>query len=138
MSATSIQFIGLFVFMMNSPAGLHILLPHFPGTPFADHTSVIQYDPNQVSSTSCPGTVLCGLHNSLRCARINVVAFGCAGAVYPVPVDVVGSMPHLRCCCASMTDILTTYKDPDAADKLAAHLFVDRGVAEAIPDPNGR
>ncbi len=34
MSVTSIQFIGLFVVMMNSGAGLHILLPHFPGTPF--------------------------------------------------------------------------------------------------------
>ena len=138
MSVTSIQFIGLFVVMMNSGAGLHILLPHFPGTPFAEHTSVIQYDPKQVSSTSWSGTVACGPNNSLRCAPINLETIRFSGAIDPVPVDIIGAMPHLRCCCASMTDILATYKDPMAAVKLSAHLFVDRGIAEAITASNGR
>jgi hypothetical protein len=137
MSVTSIQFIGLVV-MMNGGAGLHILLPHFPGTPFADHTSVIQYDPNQVASTTWLGTVACGPNNSLRCAPINVETIRFSGAIDPVPVDVVGTMPHLRCCCASMTDILATYKDPNATTKLSAHLFIDRGIAEAINGGNGR
>jgi hypothetical protein len=138
MSATSIQFIGLFVVMMNGGAGLHILLPHFPGTPFADHTSVIQYDPNQVASTTWPGTVVCGPNNSLRCAPINVETIRFSGATDPPPIDIIGTMPHLRCCCTSMTDILATYKDPNATTKLSAHLFVDRGIARAITGSNGR
>ena len=138
MSATSIQFVGLFVVMMNGGAGLHILLPHFPGTPFADHTSAIQYDPNQVTSTTWPGTVVCGPNNSLRCAPIDVETIRFSGATDPVPVDIIGTMPHLRCCCASMTDILATYKDPNATTKLSAHLFIDRGVATAVTGSNGR
>jgi hypothetical protein len=55
-----------------------------------------------------------------------------------VPADVIGTMPHLRCCCTSMTDLLATYKDPKATNKLSAHLFVDRGIAEAITGENGR
>jgi hypothetical protein len=138
MPVTSIQFIGLFVVMMNTGAGLHILLPHFPGTPFANHVSVIQYDPNQVSNTSWTGTVACGTNNSLRCAPIDVETIRFSGAIDPAPIDIIGAIPHLRCCCASMTDILATYKDPKAAVKLSAHLFVDRGIAEAITGSNGR
>ena len=50
----------------------------------------------------------------------------------------IGSIPHLRCCCASMTDILTKYKDPAATGKLSAHIFVEHGIAEAITGDNGR
>jgi hypothetical protein len=138
MSVTSIQFIGLFVVMMNGGAGLHILLPHFPGTPFADHTSVIQYSPNDVSSLTWPGVTNCGPNNSLKCAPINLETITFAGAVDPSPLDIVGAIPHLRCCCASMTDILPKYKDPAATGKLSAHIFVAHGVAEAIADANGR
>jgi hypothetical protein len=138
MSVTSIQFIGLFVVMMNSGAGLHILLPHFPGTPYAAHTSVIQYDPNQVSSATWPGVAICGPNGSFRCAPINVETITFSGAIDPAPVDIVGSISHLRCCCASMTDLLPKYKDPSAAGKLSAHIFVGLGVAEAIAAGNGR
>jgi hypothetical protein len=137
MSVTSIQFIGLFVVMMNSGSGLHIIVPHFPGTAFADHVSVIQFNPAQVSSSSWPGVVACG-DGSLRCAPIDVETITFAGAADPPPVDVIGSIPHLRCCCASMTDILPKYKDPAATGKVAAHIFVERGVAEAITGTDGR
>src|SRR5438270_7126506 len=106
MSVTSIQFIGLFVVMMNTGSGLHILLPHFPGTPYADHISDIQYDPNQVTSVTWPGVTACGPNNSLRCAPINVETITFAGAADPSPTDVIGDIPHLRCCCTAMTDIL--------------------------------
>jgi len=138
MSVTSIQFIGLFVVMMNSGAGIHILLPHFPGTPFADHVSAIQYDPTQVASITWPGATACGPTGSLRCVPINLETITFAGAVDPSTTDVVGAIPHLRCCCSSMTDILPKYKDPTATGKLSAHIFVAQGVAEAITDPNGR
>lgn len=138
MSATSIQFIGLFVVMMNSGAGLHILLPHFPGTPYADHVSVIQYSPAQVSSTTWPGIVSCGPDNSLRCAPIAVETITFAGATDPAPNDIIGDISHLRCCCASMTDILSKYKDPTATGKQSAHIFVGQGVAEAITGSDGR
>lgn len=137
MSVTSIQFIGLFVVMMNSGSGLHVILPHFPGTPFADHISVIEFDPTQVSSTSWPGVVACG-DGSLRCAPIDLETITFSGAADPPPVDIIGSIPHLRCCCASMTDILAKYKDPAATGKLSAHIFVERGVAEAITGTDGR
>jgi hypothetical protein len=123
---------------MNSGSGLHILLPHFPGTPFADHVSVIQYDPAQVSSSSWPGVTACGPNGALRCAPIDLETITFTGAVDPAPVDIIGSIPHLRCCCASMTDILTKYKDPAATGKLSAHIFVERGIAEAITGGNGR
>lgn len=138
MSVTSIQFIGLFVVMMNSGAGLHILLPHFPGTPYADHTSVIQYDPAQVSSATWPGVVACGPSDSLRCAPIDIETITFSGATDPAPSDIVGAIPHLQCCCASMTDILPKYKDPTATGKVSAHIFVTKGVAEALTGGNGR
>jgi len=138
MSVTSIQFIGLFVVIMNSGAGLHILLPHFPGTPFADHVSVIQFNPAQVSSSSWPGVTACGPDGTLRCAPIDLETITFTGAIDPAPVDIIGSIPHLRCCCASMTDILTKYKDPAATGKLSAHIFVEQGVAEALTGANGR
>jgi formylmethanofuran dehydrogenase subunit D len=138
MSITSIQFIGLFVVMMNSGAGLHILLPHFPGTPFAAHTSVIQYSPNQVSSIRWPGVTNCGPNGSLRCAPINVETITFSGASDPSPSDIVGAIPHLRCCCASITDILPKYKDPAATGKLSAHILIEHGVAEAIANMEGR
>jgi hypothetical protein len=138
MSVTSIQFIGLIVVMMNTGAGLHILVPHFPGTPYADHTSVVQYDPNQVTSTTWPGVVSCGPNGSLRCAPINVETITFSGAIDPPPVDILGPISHLRCCCASMIDLLPKYKDPNATGKLSAHIFVGLGVAEAIAAENGR
>ena len=138
MSVTSIQFIGLFVVIMNSGSGLHILLPHFPDTPFADHVSVIQYNPTQVSSSSWPGATACGSDGSLRCVPIDLETITFSGAADPAPVDIIGSIPHLRCCCASMTDILTKYKDPAATGKLSAHIFVERGIAEAITGSDGR
>lgn len=138
MSLTSIQFIGLFVVMMNSGAGLHILLPHFPGTPYADHTSVIQYNPDQVSTATWPGVTACGPNNSLRCAPIAVETITFLGASDPSPKDIIGDIPHLRCCCASMTDIFAKYKDPTATGKVSAHLFITQGVAEAITGANGR
>jgi hypothetical protein len=138
MSVTSIQFIGLFVVMMNSGAGLHILLPHFPGTPYANHVSVIQYSPAQVFSTNWPGVTACGPNNSLRCAPVSIETITFAGATDPIPKDIVGDIPHLRCCCSSMTDILPKYKDPTATGKLSAHIFVVQGIAEAITDKDGR
>ncbi|HXH41676.1 MAG TPA: hypothetical protein VNN08_23835 [Thermoanaerobaculia bacterium] len=138
MSVTSIQFIGLFVVMMNGGAGLQILLPHFPGTPYENHISVIQYSSNQVLSTTWPGTADCGPNNSFRCAPIDLETITFSGALDPQPNDLVGNIPHLSCCCPSMTDILSSYKDPGAADKLAAHIFVDHGVAEAIAASNTR
>jgi hypothetical protein len=138
MSVTSIQFIGLFVVIMNSGSGLHILLPHFPGTPFANHVSVIQFNPAQVSSSSWPGVTACGPDGTLRCAPIDLETITFSGAIDPPPLDVIGSIPHLRCCCASMTDILTKYKDPAATGKLSAHIFIERGIAEALTASNGR
>lgn len=138
MSVTSIQFIGLFVIMMNSGAGLHILIPHFPGTPFANHIPVIQYSPNDISSLTWPGVTSCGPNGSLRCAPINLETITFSGASDPSPSDIVGAIPHLRCCCSTMTDILPKYKDPNASGKLSAHIFVEHGVAEAIADPDGR
>ena len=138
MSVTSIQFIGLFVVMMNTGAGLHLLVPHFPDTPFADHVSVIQYSPTDVASVTWPDVAVCGPNGSLRCAPINVETITFSGAVDPSPVDIVGAIPHLRCCCPSMTDILPKYKDPNATGKLSAHIFVAHGVAEAIADTSGR
>ncbi|MGA8809179.1 MAG: hypothetical protein WB973_14985 [Thermoanaerobaculia bacterium] len=138
MSVTSIQFVGLFVVMMNTSAGLHILLPHFPGTPFAEHVSVIQFSPAQVASSSWPGITACGPNGSLRCAPIDVETITFSGAVDPAPVDIIGNISHLRCCCASMTDILPKYKDPAASGKVSAHIFVDRGIAEALTGDDGR
>jgi hypothetical protein len=138
MSVTSIQFIGLFVVMMNSGAGLHIVLPHFPDSPYANHTSVIQYAPEQVVSTSWPGVTACGPNGSLRCATIDVETITFSGAVDPAPADIIGNIPHLRCCCQSMTDLLPKYKDPTATGKVAAHIFVEHGIAEAITATNGR
>ena len=138
MSVTSIQFIGLFVVMMNSGAGMHLLLPHFPATPYANHVSIIQYNPQQVLSTTWPGVTACGLNDSMRCAPIALETITFTGAVDPAPTDVVGDMPHLRCCCASMTDILPKYKDPAATDKAGAHIFVAQGMVEAITGANGR
>jgi hypothetical protein len=138
MSVTSIQFIGLFVVIMNTGAGLHILLPHFPNTPYAEHTSVIQYAPEQVVSASWPGITACGPNGSLRCAPIDVETITFSGAIDPSPTDIIGNIPHLRCCCQSMTDILPKYKDPTAAAKLSAHIFVEHGIAEAITATNGR
>jgi hypothetical protein len=138
MSVTSIQFVGLFVVMMNTGAGLHILLPHFPGTPFAGHISVIQYSPGDVSSSTWTGVTTCGPGGSLRCAPINLETITFTGAADPSPGDIVGAIPHLRCCCSSMTDILPKYKDPAATDKLSAHIFVEHGVAEAISNADGR
>jgi hypothetical protein len=138
MSVTSIQFIGLFVIMANSGVGLHILLPHFPDSPYADHVSMIQYNPSQVSSTTWPGVTACGPNDSLRCAPIVVETITFAGAVDPSPKDIVGDIPHLRCCCVTMTDILPRYKDPAATDKLSAHIFITQGIAEAITGGNGR
>jgi hypothetical protein len=138
MSVTSIQFIGLFVIMMNGGAGLHILLPHFPGTPFAMHVSVIQYSPAQVVSSSWPGITTCGPDGSLRCAPIDIETITFSGAIDPAPVDIIGNISHLRCCCASMTEILPKYKDPAASGKVSAHIFVDRGIAEAITGGDGR
>ena len=138
MSVTSIQFVGLFVVMMNTGTGLHILLPHFPGTPFAGHISVIQYSPGDVSSSTWKGVTSCGRNGSLRCAPINIETITFTGAVDPSPSDIVGSVPHLRCCCASMTDILPKYKDPAATGKLSAHIFVEHGIAEAIATAEGR
>jgi hypothetical protein len=138
MSVTSIQFIGLFVVMMNTGAGLHIVLPHFPGTPYADHTSVIQYAPEAVVSTSWPATTACGPNNSLRCAPIDVETITFSGASDPSPIDIIGNIPHLRCCCQSMSDILPKYKDPTATGKVAAHIFIEQGIAEAITATNGR
>jgi hypothetical protein len=138
MSVTSIQFIGLFIVMMNSGAGLHILLPHFPGTPYANHVSVIQYSPAQVSSATWPGVTACGPDNSLRCAPVSMETITFAGATDPTPQDIIGDIPHLRCCCSSMTDILPKYKDPTATGKLSAHILVGQGVAEAITGTDGR
>jgi len=138
MSATSIQFIGLFVVMLNSGVGLHILLPHFPGTPYANHVSVIQYSPAQVSSSSWPGVTACGPDNSLRCAPVSLETITFTGATDPMPEGIVGDIPHLRCCCASMTDILPKYKDPTNTGKQSAHIFVGQGVAEAITGTDGR
>jgi hypothetical protein len=138
MSVTSIQFIGLFVVIMNTGAGLHILLPHFPDTPYAEHTSVIQYAPAQVVSTSWPGVTACGPNGSLRCAPIDIETITFSGASDPAPIDIIGNIPHLRCCCQSMTDILAKYKDPKATGKLSAHIFVEHGIAEAITATTGR
>jgi hypothetical protein len=138
MSVTSIQFIGLFVVMMNTGAGLHILLPHFPDTPYANHVSVVQFTPEQVLSTTWPGIITCGPNGTLQCAPIAVETITFSGADDPSPTDIIGNMPHLSCCCASMTDILPKYKDPTASGKLSAHIFVTRGVAEAITGGNGR
>ncbi|MEA2326532.1 MAG: hypothetical protein QOE68_1491 [Thermoanaerobaculia bacterium] len=138
MSVTSIQFIGLFVVMMNSGAGLHILLPHFPGTPFSTHVSVIQFKPAEVASSSWPGVTTCGPDGTLRCAPIDLETITFSGAVDPPPIDIIGNISHLRCCCASMTDILPRYKDPSASGKVSAHIFVDRGIVEAITGGDGR
>ncbi|HEV7572662.1 MAG TPA: hypothetical protein VGQ21_14280 [Thermoanaerobaculia bacterium] len=138
MSVTSIQFIGLFVVMMNTGAGLHILLPHFPNTPYADHTSVIQYAPEVVVSASWPGITACGPNGSLRCAPIDVETITFSGASDPAPTDIIGPIPHLKCCCQSMSDILAKYKDQKATGKLSAHIFVEHGVAQAITATNGR
>jgi hypothetical protein len=138
MSVTSIQFIGLFVVMMNTGSGLHIVLPHFPGTPYEEHTSVIQYAPGVVVSTSWPGTAACGADGSLRCAPIDVETITFSGASDPSPTDIIGNIPHLRCCCQSMTGILPKYNDPTATGKVSAHIFIERGVAEAITASNGR
>ena len=138
MSVTSVQFVGLFVVMMNSGAGLHILLPHFPGTPFSDHVSVIQYNPSQIVSSSWPGATACGPDGSLRCVAVDLETITFSGALDPAPVDVIGNMPHLRCCCPTMTDILPKYKNPLASGKLSAHIFVEHGIAEAMTGTNGR
>jgi hypothetical protein len=138
MSVTSIQFIGLFVVIMNSGAGLHILLPHFPDSPYAEHTSVVQYAPEQIVSASWPGITACGPNGSLRCAPINVETITFSGASDPAPIDIIGNIPHLRCCCQAMTDILPKYKDPNATGKVAAHIFIERGIAEAITATNSR
>jgi hypothetical protein len=61
-----------------------------------------------------------------------------SGATDPAPIDIVGAISHLRCCCASMTDILPKYKDPNDSGKLSAHIFIDLGIAEAITTPTGR
>src|SRR3954465_8384842 len=90
MSVTSIQFIGLFVVVMNTGAGLHILLPHFPNTPYAEHTSVIQYAPEVVVSASWPGITACGPNGSLRCAPIDVETITFSGASDPAPADIIG------------------------------------------------
>jgi hypothetical protein len=138
MSVTSIQFIGLFVVMMNTGTGLHIVLPHFPGTPYEEHTSVIQYAPEVVASASWPGITACGPDGSLRCAPIDVETITFSGASDPPPTDISGNISHLRCCCQSMTDILPKYKDPKATGKLAAHIFVEHGIVKAITATNGR
>jgi hypothetical protein len=135
---TSIQFVGLFVVLMNTGAGLHIVLPHFPGTPYSGHVSVIQYSPSDVSSSTWTGVTSCGPSGSLRCAPINLETITFAGAADPSPGDIVGAIPHLRCCCSSMTDILPKYKDPTATNKVSAHIFVQHGIAEAIASPEGR
>lgn|GEM_PF-744537 len=138
MSVTSIQFIGLFVVMMNTGTGLHILVPHFPNSPYAGHKSVIQFAPELVVSSSWPGIAACGPNGSLRCAPIDVETITFSGASDPAPTDIIGNIPHLRCCCQSMSDILPKYKDPKATEKLSAHIFVEHGIAEAIMDANGR
>ncbi len=138
MSITSIQFIGIFVVMANSGAGLHILLPHFPGTQFESHTSAIQFSPDQVTDVSWPGIKACETNPALQCAPVNVETITFSGAIDPSPADVIGSMSHLSCCCNAMADILPKYKDPNASGKLSAHIFVKQGVAEAIRDSSGR
>jgi len=138
MLATSIQFIGIFVIMANVGGGLHILLPHFPNTPYAEHTSAIQFVSTQVSSMNWPNVKPCADNSSLLCAPIDIETITFTGANDPPPPDVIGNIPRLKCCCASMTDIQTKYKDPQAPDKVAAHILVDQGVAEAISGANMR
>jgi len=138
MSVTSIQFIGLFVVMMNGANGLHILLPHFPGTIYEEHISVIQFSSTQMSSMTWPNVKACADDPSLLCAPIDIETITFSGAVDPPPPDVTGNIPRLRCCCASMTDIQSKYKDVKATDKVAAHIFIDKGVAEAMPASNSR
>jgi hypothetical protein len=138
MLATSIQFIGIFVIIANTGGGLHILLPHFPGTPYATHTSAIQFAPTQVTSTNWPNVKPCADNVSMQCAPIDLETITFSGANDPPPPDVIGNIPRLRCCCSTMTDIQAKYKDPLAPDKVAAHIWVDKGVAEAIAAPNAR
>jgi hypothetical protein len=138
MLATSIQFIGIFVIMANTGGGLHILLPHFPGTPYAEHTSAIQFSSTQVASMNWPNVKPCVDNPALQCAPIDIETITFSGAVDPAPLDVIGNMPRLRCCCSSMTDIQAKYKDPQSPDRVAAHILVDNGVAEAIAGANTR
>jgi len=136
MLATSIQFIGIFVIMATTGGGLHIILPHFPGTPYEAHTSSIQFTSTQVSSMNWPNVKTCADNSSMLCAPIDIETITFAGADDPPPPDVIGNIPRLKCCCASMTDIQAKYKDPQSPDKVAAHIMVDKGVAEAISDPS--
>jgi len=134
MLVTSVQFIGIFVIMATTGGGLHIILPHFPDTPYAAHTSVIQFSSSQVSSMTWPNVTACTDNSSMLCAPINIETITFAGADDPPPPDVIGNIPRLKCCCASMTGIQAKYKDPQSPDKVAAHIMVTKGVAEAIPD----
>jgi hypothetical protein len=138
MFTTSIQFIGIFVFIANTGGGLHVLLPHFPGTPYADHTSAIQFIPAQVTSMDWPNVKPCADDTSLLCAPIDIETITFAGAEDPAPADVIGNIPHLRCCCTPMTGIQAKYKDPQSPDKVAAHILIDKGVAEAMAAANTR
>ena len=58
--------------------------------------------------------------DNARCnARpIDIETITFSGASDPAPPDIIGNIPHLRCCCASMTDIQAKYKDPNATTRL--------------------
>ena len=126
---TTIKFIGLLVVMITSP-GAHLIMGHFPGT---GHDSFIAYSHDQyVSNTNWPaaGNFTAGgvRYDYVMVDRENISLTGPAAPF----LNGLGNMPHLKCCCGTMSGFLPAYGDPNEPEstKKAAHFTIDRGTLE--------
>jgi hypothetical protein len=138
-TATTIQFVGLFIVMLQGggTGGLHILMSHYPSLP--DHQTVIAYNPKQLAALPVwnPPPVDCVVGGQkLTCAQVGVQTIRFSGQNDPAPGQLIGAISHLTCCCPAATKPKAAFFDDSIppAERASAHVFIDQGVAEAITD----
>jgi len=137
--ATTIQFVGLFIIMLQGggTGGLHILMSHYPSLP--DHQTVIAYDPKELAAPPVwnPPPAECTVGGrKFTCVQVGVQTIRFSGQNDPPPGDIIGSISHISCCCAAANTPKPVYVDDSLppATRKSAHVFIDQGIAEAITD----
>jgi hypothetical protein len=135
---TIIKFVGLLVITQATDQSAQVVLGQVPGLEPV-HTAVIAYDQATIDRSKSNWPVA-GTYQSGTITMEYVLVTN-QNVTFSGPNDgfnnELGAMPHLSCCCQTMTGLRTEYGDPSqpAPSKASAFFTVDRGAFFTEPEP---
>ena len=136
---TTITFVGLMILVNLSPTGGELIMGMIPGmSPM--HDSIIAYRPADfVSQSNWPraGRVVINdeFYDYVITSQENIRFSGPTNQFQ----NAIDKLPHLSCCCSSMTGVRPEYasKELSFGTKAAAHVIIDHGLYQSFPINSG-